>query len=290
MKKSVFIISLVFAFRALAVEEQSESRFHLLTSKCEPETASVLETTPQSPPLDVDDPGTPGCNRWEINFLTTGDLAKSQNVWELPLLDINYGIGDNIQLKYEVPLVQTQSQGSTKSTVGNSRAGVKYMFFEDEQSNVQIAFYPQLDFATPQAKNNTNDDPEHKGTITELPILVSKKLAETPQGDIMLTGNLGFNFSSRPDTANSVLAAVGIGMPLMARVAFMGELSSEQATARNSENIREDLTKANVGVIGNLSKAVFLYTSVGQSLASSDGLNHNYVVAGFRILTDGAKE
>lgn len=55
----------------------------------------------RGPPLETDDPDTPGAGRWEINAATT--LEKRRDVWEwTPLLDINYGIGERVQLKLKL--------------------------------------------------------------------------------------------------------------------------------------------------------------------------------------------
>ncbi len=55
------------------------------------------------PPLITDDPGTPGDGNWEINIAFTAEKRKTVRSYENPILDINYGLGDRIQLKYEVP-------------------------------------------------------------------------------------------------------------------------------------------------------------------------------------------
>lgn len=111
MRNLILVALLLFSISTFSAEE---SRFKLLTSKCHHEESDELETSPQAPPLNVDDPATPGCNRWEINFLVNADVTTSARNWELPLFDINYGIGDNLQVKYEVPMVQNQSEETTK--------------------------------------------------------------------------------------------------------------------------------------------------------------------------------
>ena len=66
-----------------------------------------VEMVVGSPPMVSDDTGTPGNGNWEINVVLAGDISKDSKAFELPLLDINYGIGDRLQLKYEVPYVVT---------------------------------------------------------------------------------------------------------------------------------------------------------------------------------------
>jgi len=43
------------------------------------------------PPLLTDDPGTPGRNNWEVNLGYTIDRQPSDNYYETPILDMNYG-------------------------------------------------------------------------------------------------------------------------------------------------------------------------------------------------------
>ncbi|MBC7398045.1 MAG: hypothetical protein H7333_11430, partial [Bdellovibrionales bacterium] len=95
MKKLIFFGMIAASPNCYAGTGQSN--FHWLDSNCANESHELVETSPQSPPLDVDDPGTPGCNHWEINVVMSGNLSLTGKKYELPLLDINYGIGDNIQ-------------------------------------------------------------------------------------------------------------------------------------------------------------------------------------------------
>src|ERR1700751_2926509 len=129
MKVAIAALVLLTTTFAWSAENTSQSRFHLLSMKCEAENNEGPEIQPQSPPLDVDDPGTPGCNRWEINILTDGDFTRADRHLETPLLDLNYGVGDNIQLKYEVPMEQNHTNDRDETKVGRTRVGVKYLFF-----------------------------------------------------------------------------------------------------------------------------------------------------------------
>lgn len=280
MKQFIFTLIILNLSIALSAEE---SRFKLFTSKCEAESTESLDTAPQSPPLNVDDPGTVGCNKWEFNFLVNGDITQEQKNWELPLLDIGYGIGDNLQLGYEVPMVKNQGPDSTENKTGNSKIGIKYKFFEDEENHLEMAFYPQVEFVKSGNSDNTS---ANASTTTTLPLLISKKISETPQGDIMLTTNIAYSKSSDKNIADSAFLAAGIGMPFVQKVSVMAELSTEQGLAKQ-EDIREDLVKANLGMMGSITKNIFLYGSVGESLHSSDHQNHTYVLTGLRFLASG---
>ena len=54
------------------------------------------------PPFITDDPGTPGNHHWEVNFGWIADHNPGNAFYETPDIDMNYGWGDQIQLKYAV--------------------------------------------------------------------------------------------------------------------------------------------------------------------------------------------
>src|ERR1700728_4500185 len=55
-----------------------------------------------APPFRTDDPETPGNQHWEINFGWIGDRNPEAGAYQVPDFDINYGLGERIQLKYEI--------------------------------------------------------------------------------------------------------------------------------------------------------------------------------------------
>jgi hypothetical protein len=103
------------------------------------------------PPLLTDDPGTPGTKNWEINIASAHFRSPEEREFEAPLLDINYGLGDRIQLKYEVPYLFDSDKGAPyRSTIGNSLIGVKWRFFQKgDEKGWNISTYPQLEVNNP---------------------------------------------------------------------------------------------------------------------------------------------
>lgn len=260
----------------------SSSKFHLPGMDCRPQENDKIESAPQSPPLVVDDPATPGCNQWEINVVMSEDTSSQAKEYALPLLDINYGIGDDIQLKYEVPSLSTQTEEGHLSSTGDSVAGIKYLFYENESTGLNMAIYPQVEFETPNS-DAVKKGLEQPGTRTLLPIIFSKKLGDVKYGEMILTGNLAYNWSHKLDISDSISAAIGLGAPIGRRVALMGEISTEQASSQNSLGIREQLTRASLGVMVPVYKRILVFGSAGHSLGSSDGLSHTYFLAGLRL-------
>ena len=247
-----------------------ESRFQLLSTRCEPEAKDGPEATPQSPPLEVDDPETPGCNRWEINLVADGDFT---------------GSGKNLEL----PFVNSVSTDSNLSAIGESRVGVKYLFLENEEADLGVATYPQITFVQTNSRA-VDQGLATPGAVVTLPLLMAVRLGHTSQGDIKLTANLGMNLSTKDDVANYLSAAVGIGSGLTRNLSVMAELTTQQAFTRLGEDPREQLVKADLGMMASVSRKFLLFGAVGHSLYAADAVDHSYGLVGFRLLAGGTTE
>ena len=104
------------------------------------------------PPMLTDDPGTPGDGHVEINLATLYNHTVAGNSWQLPLVDINYGVGERAQLKFEMPwLLQQGSDGRALRGAGSALAGVKWRFYDAGEHDWQIATYPQVQFNFPRS-------------------------------------------------------------------------------------------------------------------------------------------
>src|SRR6185295_11777557 len=97
------------------------------------------------PPMLTDDTATPAEGHWEINLAMHLEHAGDTTTYELPLADINYGIADRVQLKFEIPweIEHVNGMGS-QSGAGNSIAGVKWRFFDAGEDGWKMSVYPQL--------------------------------------------------------------------------------------------------------------------------------------------------
>src|SRR5438270_9237421 len=105
------------------------------------------------PPLLTDDPETPGNNKWEINIAAIILQRRTERLWSTPLLDINYGLGERIQLKAEIPwmVLQSRSGGQNQTGPGSANVGVKWRFLDRKRHGFAMSTYPQLEFRTSAA-------------------------------------------------------------------------------------------------------------------------------------------
>ncbi|MGD0735953.1 MAG: hypothetical protein ABR976_12440 [Terracidiphilus sp.] len=131
---------------------------HLLTLIAVVAGASLVHAQ-GGPPFITDDPGTPGNKHWEINFGWTADHNPANAFYETPDIDMNYGWGDRIQLKYELPMaVATDSNNTTRAGLGESLLGIKWRPYEyhkagepksDENMLFSLGTYPQASINNP---------------------------------------------------------------------------------------------------------------------------------------------
>jgi hypothetical protein len=96
------------------------------------------------PPLETDDPGTPGPGHVELNVSAQGEWEAGGTAYDAPRLDASVGVGSRLQLKLEVPWrVATAPAQPTETGVGNVGLGIKWRFVEE--GPLTVSTYPQLD-------------------------------------------------------------------------------------------------------------------------------------------------
>ncbi|MFV0387937.1 MAG: hypothetical protein ACK5NT_04210, partial [Pyrinomonadaceae bacterium] len=74
--------------------------------------AAVCSLAQGGPPMITDDTGTVPKGHWEINSAFTIERTSEGNSFGTPLLDINYGLSQNTQLKVEIPWIVIHNNGS----------------------------------------------------------------------------------------------------------------------------------------------------------------------------------
>jgi len=98
------------------------------------------------PPFLSNDPGTPGNANWEINLGSMQTVARSVSSYQLPQIDLNFGVGDRIQLTYEIPyILQTSASQPLESGWGNGYPGVKWRFLDQGEDGWQMSTFPQVE-------------------------------------------------------------------------------------------------------------------------------------------------
>jgi hypothetical protein len=167
------------------------------------------------PPMRTDDPGTPGNGNWEINVGLTTDRRASERQFETPVVDINYGAGDRVQLNFEIPwVVRGTDNAPTQNGLGNSGMAVKWRFYQDEKHGLELSTYPRFEFNNPTG--SVRKGLVDRGQRFLLPIEVSKKL-----GPLQINPEAGYWFTQHgPD---EWIAGIVIGHPATPRLELLAE-------------------------------------------------------------------
>ncbi len=208
------------------------------------------------PPLITDDPGTPGDGRWEINLAFAAELRRASREFDAPLLDINYGLGDHIQLKYEIPWIVLDEEGEhTKNGIGNSLVGVKWRFLDEDRHGLDMSVYPQVEFNNSRASTRRHLVTEE--TTVLLPFQVAKSL-----GQWEVLGELGY--ASIESETDQWFYGLAVGHPVTPRLELLAEIHGEaQRDFRQGELI------FNVGAVYELTDNINLLASVGRGFRES---------------------
>jgi len=116
--------------------------------------AGAVARAQGGPPFITDDPAPPGNHHWEINFGWIANHNPGQSYYQIPDVDMNYGWGNRIQLKWEQPLAAgTNANNSTGVSLGESLFGIKFRAYQhyiagkektDDNINFSIGTYPQV--------------------------------------------------------------------------------------------------------------------------------------------------
>jgi hypothetical protein len=208
------------------------------------------------PPLLTDDPDTPGPNHWEINLAITTEKVGNEWGFETPLLDLNYGVGERIQLKYEVPfiLVDREDQG-VRAGPANSKVGVKWRFLDQEKAWLDVSTYPQFEFN--HGSTSVNRGLAEDGWAVLLPIELAHKF-----GALTIYSEVGYSLNQR--RPNEWICGIAAEYEISERLSIMGEL---YGTA--DYRLRDDELVSNLGLRWKWNKQISILTSAGRSIGAS---------------------
>jgi len=223
------------------------------------------------PPLLTDDPGTPGNRNWEFNFAATVEKATDETLWEAPLLDINYGLGSRLQLKFEIPVLILEQRGvPSTAAVGNSLVGVKWRFRDEATGAANISIYPQLEF------NNPGPSVDHglveRGVQFLLPVQIQRTV-----GPVDLNMEAGYNFAQYQ--RDGWLLGMAFGRELTPRIELLGEVHGSDNFSGTDRAVVFD-----IGGRWKLSERYVLLTMAGRSFrGAASGEPQFFAYAGIQF-------
>jgi hypothetical protein len=209
------------------------------------------------PPMITDDPGTPGNGHFENNLAIAFEHRPNALSLDLPAIDLNYGLGDHIQLTLQTSYVLLkQSDHGPVGGVGGTEAALKWRFLDEEKAGVDVSMFPRVIFNILQSsvRRGLSED----GTRVQLPFQVAKKFGKVA---------LDFEWGALASTVGRSEWLYGIvgGVELTKSTMVMAEL---HGTSRISFD--RDVLAVNCGIRQKLTDHSILIASLGHEVRVPD--------------------
>lgn len=104
------------------------------------------------PPFLTGDPDTVERGHWEDSIGVSREKRSGERVDRLPAFELNYGVGDGLELSFESAWMrQREDGGPTRSALDNSIVGLKWRVLEQEKDGVTFAIKPEFEFRNARA-------------------------------------------------------------------------------------------------------------------------------------------
>jgi len=229
----------------------------------------ALAVAQGGPPLITDDPDTPGPGYWEINIAVLMEKTHAQRRVEVPRVDLNYGVGRRIQLKFEMPWVALQHEEQrTETGAGKATVGVKWRFIGQEGERIAWSIYPQLDFNTAHA--SVRKGIEDEGRQFLMPTEITMEMFH-----LEINGEVGRNFVE--NGSGSWIFGLSTEGHVLPRLELLAELHGERVTDSTG------LITVGGGRLKLTSKMILLM-AIGHSVRSQpDEGPRTYAYAGLQL-------
>jgi hypothetical protein len=186
----------------------------------------------------------------------TIEKRRDTTVYNTPSLDLNYGVGDRIQLNYSVSwIVVDATNEAAKSGLGNSEIAVKWRFLDEDKNGTALSVYPRFIFNNPVS--SADRGLVDKGTVFRLPFQMEKKI-----GVIIINPEIGHDF--RQEGGDGWLYALAFKYDEIKGLEILAEVFG---TADNS--FKKQKNVFNIGIRKNVSENFSLHASAGRSLRQS---------------------
>jgi hypothetical protein len=205
------------------------------------------------PPMITDDPGTPGPGKWENNVALAFEHRSGETAYDIPAIDLNYGVGEHIQLTLQTaPVILKRDEHGPVGGLGGTEAAVKWRFLDEEKSGFDVSMFPRVIFNVLQAsvRRGIAED----GTRFQIPFQVARTFgrwhADAEFGP--LASSVG-----RSEWLYGVVAGFDVTKATM----LMAEL---HGTSRM--NFDRDVLTVNFGIRQTLTERAILIASLGHEV------------------------
>jgi hypothetical protein len=209
------------------------------------------------PPMITDDPGTPGNGKWENNFAIIFEHRPNETSIDVPQIDLNYGVGEHIQLTLQnAPVLLKRSGHGLIGGLDRTEAAVKWRFLDEATSGLDMSMFPRVIFNVVQSsvRRGLAED----GTRFQIPFQMAKTF-----GRLHVDGEFGPRASTvgRSEWLYGIVCGFDLAKPTM----LMAELHDESRM-----NFSRDVLTLNFGLHHEFTENYILILSMGHELRSPD--------------------
>ena len=205
----------------------------------------------------TDDPGTPGPGKWEINLAVAFEHRSGETALDLPAIDLNYGVGEHIQLTLQTaPVLLKREDHGPNGGLGGTEAALKWRFLDEESSGFDMSMFPRIIFNIQQssARRGLADD----GTRFQIPFQIAKAFgrfhADAEFGPLAST-------VGRSEWLYGIIGGFEVAKPTM----LMAELHGTSRT-----NFTRQVVTLNFGLRHEFTETRILILSLGHEIVSSN--------------------
>ena len=209
------------------------------------------------PPMITDDPGTPGNGKWENNLAIAFEHRPGETAYEVPAIDLNYGLGEHIQLTLQTaPVLLKRSGHGLIGGLGGTEAAVKWRFLDEATSGFDMSMFPRVIFNV--AQSSVRRGLAEDGTRFQIPFQAAKTF-----GRLHVDAEFGPRASTvgRSEWLCGIVCGFDVAKPTM----LMAELHDESRM-----NFSRDVLTLNFGLRHEFTENYILIVSMGHELRSPD--------------------
>jgi hypothetical protein len=205
----------------------------------------------------TDDPGTPGNGKWENNFAIAFEHRPGETASDVPAIDLNYGLGDHIQLTLQTALVLVRRSGhGLIDGIGGTEAAVKWRFLDEATGGFDVSMFPRVIFNV--AQSSVRRGLAEDGTRFQIPLQAAKAFGRL---------HVDAEFGPRASTVgrSEWLYGIVFGFEVAKSTMLMAELHDESRM-----NFTRDVLTLNFGLRHAFTENYVLIVSMGHELRSPD--------------------
>ncbi len=205
----------------------------------------------------TDDPGTPGNGKWEINLAVAFEHRPNETSIDLPAIDLNYGVGDHVQLTLQTaPVLLARAGHSPIGGLGGTEAAVKWHFLDEETRGLDMSVFPRVIFNV--VPSSVDRGLAEDGTRFQIPAQIAKTFGRW-HADVEF-GPL----ASSVGRSEWLYGIVG-GFEVAKTTMLMAELHGTSRT-----NFTRDVLTVNAGLRQELTEHRILIISLGHEIHSAE--------------------